>query len=129
MRKFIFYAVLGCFADANAPAANLDAARLDVPSIGYNGLMKETAREYPFFTHRACPHFPCHEGVDADDFNCLFCHCPLYTLGPRCGGDFTYTSDGTKDCSGCALPHVGDAGTHMVMEHYDELRRMASNRP
>ena len=26
------------------------------------------AHEYPFFTHRECMYFPCHEGVDPDEF-------------------------------------------------------------
>ena len=52
--------------------------------------------EYPFFTHRECQYFPCHEGVDPDEFNCLFCYCPLYALGPECGGDFTYSEKATK---------------------------------
>ena len=50
-----------------------------------------------FFQNRACPHFPCHEGIAARDFNCLFCYCPLYALGPNCGGNFTYTERGRKN--------------------------------
>ncbi|MBQ4166151.1 MAG: hypothetical protein IJD85_07515, partial [Oscillospiraceae bacterium] len=30
---------------------------------------------------------------------------PLYALGENCGGCFTYTQDGIKDCSGCTRPH------------------------
>lgn len=89
-------------------------------------MIDEPAYEYPFFTHRACAYFPCHEGIDPDAFNCLFCHCPLYALGSRCGGDFAYTPDGVKDCSACTLPHEGDAGTRLVMEHFAELRDLAS---
>ena len=44
-------------------------------------------------------------GVDPDDFNCLFCYCPLYALGEDCKGNFTYTVDGIKDCSNCNIPH------------------------
>ena len=60
---------------------------------------------YSFFSHKDCEYFPCHQGVDPDEFNCLFCYCPLYTLGEGCGGMFTYTEKGYKDCSGCTLPH------------------------
>lgn len=61
-----------------------------------------------FFQNRSCEYFPCHPGADADSFNCLFCYCPLYALGKRCGGRFTYLENGVKDCSGCLLPHRKD---------------------
>ena len=60
---------------------------------------------YSFFSHKDCEYFPCHQGVNPDEFNCLFCYCPLYTLGEGCGGMFTYTEKGYKDCSRCTLPH------------------------
>ena len=81
--------------------------------------------EYPFFSHESCMYFPCHEGVAPGEFNCLYCHCPLYPLGPGCGGNFTYTADGVKDCSACTLPHEGDAGARMVAEHAEELKDLA----
>ena len=42
-------------------------------------------KNHSFFSHTACEAFPCHTGVAREDFNCLFCYCPLYTLGERCG--------------------------------------------
>ena len=42
---------------------------------------------------------------DLDDFNCLFCYCPLYLLDKECGGNFSFTSEGIKDCSNCLIPH------------------------
>ena len=60
---------------------------------------------FSFFQNRDCPYFPCHPAVSADGFNCLFCYCPLYTLGRHCGGNFRWTEDGVKDCSSCTLPH------------------------
>ena len=36
---------------------------------------------YRFFQHRACEFFPCHKGVEEEQFSCLFCYCPLYALG------------------------------------------------
>ncbi len=60
---------------------------------------------YDFFQNRKCEYFPCHQGVDPEDFNCLFCYCPLYALGDKCGGSFTYTDSGIKDCSRCLRPH------------------------
>ena len=42
--------------------------------------------------------------ITKKDFNCLFCFCPLY-LVKDCGGAFTYTERGVKDCSCCLFPH------------------------
>ena len=60
---------------------------------------------YKYFSNRDCEYFPCHEGADPDDFNCLFCYCPLYFLGEKCGGNFRFTKKGIKDCTGCLIPH------------------------
>ena len=38
-------------------------------------------RHYAFFQNRDCEYFPCHETKHPEDFNCLFCYCPLYALG------------------------------------------------
>jgi alpha-ribazole phosphatase len=78
-----------------------------------------------FFQNRACPHFPCHEGIATWDFNCLFCYCPLYALGPACGGNFTYTERGRKNCAGCTLPHQGENGAQLVAAHYEQLATLA----
>ena len=60
---------------------------------------------YAYFSHRECEYFPCHPGADPENFNCLFCYCPLYALGDRCGGNFRYTEKGIKDCTQCLIPH------------------------
>ena len=60
---------------------------------------------YKFNQNRKCEFFPCHKGIKDGDFNCLFCYCPLYALGDKCGGKFTYTEGGYKDCSACLRPH------------------------
>ena len=60
---------------------------------------------YDFFQNKSCEYFPCHQGMAEDKFSCLFCYCPLYALGDRCGGSFQYTANGIKDCSGCLVPH------------------------
>ena len=62
-------------------------------------------KEYSYFCHEKCEFFPCHAGADRENFNCLFCYCPLYALGESCGGDFRYTDKGIKDCTGCVIPH------------------------
>ena len=58
-----------------------------------------------FFQNRDCEYYPCHPGVPEEEFSCLFCYCPLYALGKRCGGDWVYTARGIKDCSHCDFPH------------------------
>ena len=60
---------------------------------------------YRFFQNRDCEYFPCHKTKDDCHFNCLFCYCPLYTLGDACGGNYRYTDSGIKDCSNCLIPH------------------------
>lgn len=62
-------------------------------------------KHYAFFQNRECEFFPCHETSKPEDFNCLFCYCPLYALGKKCGGHFKYGENGIKDCSACMLPH------------------------
>ncbi len=62
-------------------------------------------KHYAFFQNRACEFFPCHKGADPENFNCLFCYCPLYALGKKCGGNCSFTESGIKDCSGCLVPH------------------------
>ena len=62
-------------------------------------------KEYSYFCHEKCEFFPCHAGADRENFNCLFCYCPLYALGERCGGDFVYNEKGIKDCTACLFPH------------------------
>ena len=79
-----------------------------------------------FFQHVECDYFPCHEGIAPERFNCMLCYCPLYTLGPACGGDFAYTEKGVKNCKACGRPHDGDSGVRMVRERFNELADLAS---
>lgn len=60
---------------------------------------------YDFFQNRECEYFPCHAGADPETFSCIFCYCPLYALGENCGGSYSYTENGIKDCSRCIRPH------------------------
>ena len=75
---------------------------------------------YAYFSHRACEYFPCHKGADPDNFNCLFCFCPLYVLGDRCGGQFTYLKNGRKDCSNCLYPHLRQ-NYNAILARYQEV--------
>ena len=79
---------------------------------------------YKFLCNRDCEFFPCHKVSDPDSFNCLFCYCPLYALGPACGGSFTYTERGIKNCSGCAFPHRRE-NYGRIIGRYAELAELA----
>lgn len=82
-------------------------------------------KAYAFFTNRACEYFPCHPGGDPENFNCLFCYCPLYALGRDCGGNFSYTEKGVKDCSRCLLPHRRENFGYITGKFQEIVRRMA----
>ena len=79
---------------------------------------------YAFNQHRACEFFPCHKTDDPDNFNCLFCYCPLYTLGSKCGGNFVYLENGHKDCSNCLVPHRRSSYSYIISK-YPELAELA----
>ena len=64
---------------------------------------------YSFMQNTECEYFPCHKTDRIEDFNCLFCFCPLYHLEADCSGTPCLTDKGTKDCSNCTLPHTRDS--------------------
>ena len=70
----------------------------DREDSGSNGM------NFSFFQNRECEYFPCHQTLREEDFNCLFCYCPLYSL-PQCGGNAKFLQNGSKDCSACLFPH------------------------
>ncbi len=78
---------------------------------------------FSYFKNDKCEYFPCHK-VDGKHFNCLFCYCPLYALGDKCGGNFKYTDGGIKDCSNCAIPH-SENGYDYVTSKCQEVIRLA----
>ena len=78
---------------------------------------------YAYFKNTECEYFPCHK-TDGESFNCLFCYCPLYALGDKCGGNFVYTEDGIKDCSNCLIPHSENGYSHII-SRFDEVSEIA----
>ena len=84
-----------------------------------------TEKHYQFFQNRDCEFFPCHEGIEKENFNCLFCYCPLYTLGERCGGNFRYTEKGIKSCVECGFPHRHE-NYDALLKRFPELAAMAA---
>lgn len=87
--------------------------------------MADQDKHYQFFQNTACEYFPCHEGIPAEDFNCLFCFCPLYALGRRCGGNCTCTETGLKSCMNCTFPHRRE-NYDAVLARYDEIAAVAA---
>ena len=77
--------------------------------------------DYSFFCNSECEYFPCHQTDDRENFNCLFCYCPLYALGRECGGNFKYTSGGIKDCSDCLFPHRRENYAAVLARYSDIL--------
>ena len=78
---------------------------------------------HDFFQNRECEYFPCHKTKN-EDFNCLFCFCPLYALGDQCGGNFAYTETGIKDCSGCLIPH-NPKGYDYINDRFRQIAELA----
>ena len=68
---------------------------------------------YKYFKNEKCEYFPCHK-LCGDFFNCIFCYCPLYSMGDKCGGNFVYTEEGIKDCSKCSLVHSRQGYDHVI---------------
>ena len=68
--------------------------------------MRENDAQY--FSNKSCAYYPCHKVDNAEDFNCLFCYCPLNFV-EHCPGspEFIRTKDGRviKNCMGCDFPH------------------------
>lgn len=78
-----------------------------------------------FFRNVSCAYFPCHEGVEPGQFNCLFCYCPLYALGKACGGACVYLPSGVKSCEHCAFPHRRE-NYDAVLARFPELAALAA---
>ena len=88
-------------------------------------MVNTTTENYKFFQHKDCEFFPCHKTNKPEDFNCLFCYCPLYALGDKCGGNFQYTDTGFKDCTNCMFPHVR-SNYEKILESYQDIIAVAA---
>ena len=83
-------------------------------------------KHFAFFQNADCEFFPCHKIESTQEFSCLFCYCPLYALEENCGGAFSYTDAGVKDCSNCLFPHMKKnygAVTARVSELIEQVRK------
>lgn len=94
-----------------------------------SGYEPPKTENFKFFSHRQCEYFPCHQlkgGMVEEDFNCLFCYCPLYALGEDCGGNFIYYK-GIKDCTDCLIPHSRNAYDY-ITSRFGELVVLAQEK-
>ena len=82
---------------------------------------------YRFFQNRDCEFFPCHKIENEDSFNCLFCYCPLYALGDKCGGNFRILDGGIKDCSKCMLPHRRENYGYVTGKYHEIMELVKKN--
>ena len=83
--------------------------------------------DHSYFANKECPYYPCHKTADESEFNCLFCYCPLYALGDRCGGNFCYMENGVKDCSNCLVPH-SKGGYDYIIKNFPKIAEMAAKK-
>ena len=76
---------------------------------------------YRYFANKECKYFPCHESKE--DFNCLFCYCPMYRFSDCPGNPCYFEKNGKKikDCSNCNFPHCP--------ENYDKIIEILRKHP
>ena len=84
-------------------------------------------KHFAFYTNKECEYYPCHPVPEGTEFNCLFCYCPLYALGRRCGGNFVYNEKGFKDCSNCMVPHRRENYEYIISRYRDILAMVQAN--
>ena len=74
---------------------------------------------YRFFENKSCKYFPCHEGLE--EFNCMFCYCPLYNKEHCLGKPMYKEKEGRriKVCTNCTFPHQP--------ENYDKIMEVLKN--
>ena len=86
------------------------------------------SEQYKFFQHKTCEYFPCHKGLPQENFNCLFCYCPLYSLGDKRGGSFEILENGIKDCTNCTLPHNRENYDYVISRFQDIADTMSTRK-
>ncbi|MCL2564871.1 MAG: cysteine-rich small domain-containing protein [Defluviitaleaceae bacterium] len=80
---------------------------------------------YKFYENKSCQFYPCHEKTGMDNFNCMFCFCPLYFLGDKCGGNFDRIGENgsIKDCSRCLIPHMPQSYEFIMKKIGDNIEQ------
>ena len=82
--------------------------------------------KYKFFQHKDCEYFPCHTNIPVDEFNCMFCYCPLYFLDD-CGGNYHILNNGIKDCSNCDIPHDKEMYDYIISMLMKHMKKWSNN--
>lgn len=78
---------------------------------------------YRYFKNEQCKYFPCHKIEEGQDFNCLFCYCPLNQYEDCPGNPRIIERESgkkIKDCTNCTFPHMP--------ENYDYIVHFLSNK-
>jgi hypothetical protein len=73
---------------------------------------------YQIYTNKECEFFPCHKGIKDEEFNCMFCYCPLYFI--ECPVNVPLLSNGLKDCMECTATHRGKKAWVIVRKYLDK---------
>jgi len=73
---------------------------------------------YQTYTNKECEFFPCHKGIKDEEFNCMFCYCPLYFI--ECPVNVPLLSNGLKDCMECTVTHRGKRAWIIVRKYLDK---------
>jgi Zn-finger protein len=117
---FLFWKERNFLRDAKTQDYTADDSNTPAKRLEWEG------KSFSFFQNKSCEWFPCHKTKDIEKFNCLFCYCPLYALDGKCGGNFSYTAAGVKNCVGCLFPHVKE-NYGLVTERFNEIAAMMKN--
>lgn len=97
---------LGVGADATDNRSESRGAEKSGKGIVSTGRDADSPRHSSYFLNKECEYYPCHDLAE-EKFSCMFCYCPLYDM-EDCGGTYTYTEKGAKNCKDCTFPHDRD---------------------
>lgn len=83
-----------------------DLRRIDMPENSHR-----------YFKNDKCKYYPCHKIEEGQDFNCLFCYCPMNCY-EDCPGTPRYITRESgkriKDCTNCTFPHIPENYDYIV---------------
>ncbi len=79
----------------------------------------DNRRHSTYFLNKECEYYPCHNLAE-ERFSCMFCYCPLYDM-EDCGGDYTYTEKGAKNCKNCTFPHDRDNYSKVIKKLKEKM--------